>query len=205
MRDSSSLYQPRLGFLVALVLLSVGIRLIPYVSADPTSLSYLWGVTPLFAICLFGAAYFREQRYAYLVPLASYFVSDMLIWLASGRIEWGFYDNQLFVYLGVALNVVIGFYLRTHRSWPTIFGAGVIGGLAFYLISNFGVWITADRAIHPGTLDGLLNCYILALPFYRNLTVSTLVFSAVLFSPLGVKTLAANDECELVLERARRQ
>lgn len=202
MRESSTLYQPRLGFLIALILLSVGIRLIPYVSADPTSLSYLWGVTPLFAICLFGAAYFREQRYAYLVPLASYFVSDLLIWLASGRIEWAFYDNQVFVYLGVALSVVIGFFLRTHRSWPAIVGAGITSGLVFFLVSNFGVWVTGDRAIHPASLEGLLNCYILALPFYRNLTLSTLVFSAVLFSPLGVRTLAANDERELARERA---
>ena len=136
MRESSTLYQPRLGFLIALILLSVGIRLIPYVSADPTSLSYLWGVTPLFAICLFGAAYFREQRYAYLVPLASYFVSDLLIWLASGRIEWAFYDNQVFVYLGVALSVVIGFFLRTHRSWPAIVGAGITSGLVLFFWSR---------------------------------------------------------------------
>jgi hypothetical protein len=202
MRESSTLYQPRLGFLIALVLLSVGIRLAPYVTSDPTSLSYLWGVTPLFAICLFGAAYFREQRYAYLVPLASYFASDVLIGVVSGHLEWGFYDNQPFVYLAVAVNVVIGFYLRTHRSWPAIVGAGVVGGLVFFLISNFGVWVTADRAVHPATLDGLLNCYILALPFYRNLTISTLAFSAVLFSPLGVRTLAANDQRELAHERA---
>lgn len=202
MRENSNFYQPRLGFVIALVLVSVGIRLVPYVTADPTSLSYLWGVTPLFAICLFGAAYFREQRYAYLVPLASYFVSDLLIGVVSGHLEWAFYDNQLFVYFAVALNVVIGFYLRAHRSWPAIFGAGIVGGLAFFLISNFGVWVTGDRAIHPATPDGLLNCYILALPFYRNLTLSTLVFSAVLFSPLGVTTLAANDERELAHERA---
>ena len=51
----------------ALILLSVGVRLVPYVTADPTSLSYLWGVTPLFAICLFGVAFvylLREVRLA---------------------------------------------------------------------------------------------------------------------------------------------
>lgn len=204
MHEGSTMYRPRLGFLIALILLSVGVRLVPYVSADPTSLSYLWGVTPLFAICLFGAAYYEEQRYAYLVPLASYFASDLLIGIVSGRIEWAFYDNQPFVYLGVALNVAIGFILRKHRSWGAIFGTGIVGGLVFFLVSNFGVWATADRGIHPATMDGLLNVYILGLPFYRNLTVSTLVFLALLFSPLGVRTLASQDEREPVREHARR-
>jgi hypothetical protein len=202
MQESSTTYQPRLGFLIGLVLLSVGVRILPYLAADPESLSYLWGVTPLFAICLFGAAYFTETRSAYLVPLASYLASDLLIWVISGRIEWGFYPGQPFVYLAVALNVVIGFVLRKHRSWPVIAGAGILGGLTFFMISNFGVWVTAaDRSLHPATLDGLLNCYILAIPFYRNLTLSTLVFSAALFSPLGVKSLAAQDEHRTVRER----
>ncbi|MBL8849437.1 MAG: hypothetical protein JNG89_07125, partial [Planctomycetaceae bacterium] len=48
MHEGSTMYRPRPGFLIALILLSVGVRLIPYMTADPTSLSYLWGVTPLF-------------------------------------------------------------------------------------------------------------------------------------------------------------
>lgn len=202
MEERLTMYQPRLGLLIALLLVSVGVRLFPYVAADPLSLSYLWGVTPLFAICLFGAAYFERKQDAYLVPLASYFASDVLIGVVSGHIEWAFYDNQAFVYLAVALNVAIGFVLRTHRQWWSIAGTGLAGGLVFFLVSNFGVWATADRSMHPATLDGLLNVYILGLPFYRNLTVSTLAFSALLFSPVGVRVLAALDACEPVRERA---
>lgn len=205
MRESSTTFRPRPGFLLALILLSVGIRVLPYAVADPQSTSYLWGVTPLFAICLFGAAFFEDRRWAYAVPLASYLVSDLLIWWISGRIEWGFYANQPFVYLGVAANVAVGFLLRRNRSWPAVGGAAVLGSLAFFLISNFGTWATADRAVHPATLDGLINCYIIAIPFYRNPTLSTLVFSAILFSPLGLRALADQDARPLALERVQRR
>src|SRR5688500_16301588 len=104
-------HRPRIGFLAALVVVAVGIRLIPYVAADPESTSYLWGITPLFAICLFGAAFFEDRRLSYALPLAAYFASDVLIGLVSGRVEWAFYANQPFVYASVGLVVLIGFCL----------------------------------------------------------------------------------------------
>jgi hypothetical protein len=184
-------YAPRVGFLVALIAVSVVIRLIPYVAADPTSLSYLWGVSPIFAICLFGGAFFRDRRWAYAVPLASYFASDVLIWLVTGRLDWGFYASQPFIYLGVALAAAIGLLLRRNRSVPAVAGASVCGALVFYLVSNFGLWATGDGSLYPHTVQGLADCYAMAIPFFRNSLLSTLIFAALLFSPLGVRMLEA--------------
>ena len=194
MTEASRTYLPRIGFLVALIAVSVVIRLIPYVAADPTSVSYLWGVSPIFAICLFGGAFFQDRRWAYAVPLASYFASDVLIWLVSGRIEWGFYANQPIVYFAVALVAALGFLLRKHRSIPAVAGASICGALLFYVISNFGMWATGDGSINPHTLEGLADCYVRAIPFFRNSVLATLIFSAMLFSPFGVRTLEAADE-----------
>lgn len=194
MSESPRTYAPRIGFLVALIAVSVVIRLIPYVASDPTSLSYLWGVSPIFAICLFGGAYFRDRRWAYAVPLASYFVSDVLIWLVSGNLAWGFHANQPFVYLGVALVAALGLLLRRNRSVPAVAGASVCGALAFYLVSNFGVWATGDGTLYSHTWEGLVDCYVLAIPYFRNSLLSTLISAAVLFSPWGVRLLQAADE-----------
>jgi hypothetical protein len=204
MSESPRTYAPRIGFLVALIAVSVVIRLIPYVAADPTSLSYLWGVSPIFAICLFGGAYFRDRRWSYAVPLASYFASDVLIWLVSGNLAWGFHANQPFVYLGVALVAALGLLLRRNRSVPAVAGASVCGALVFYVVSNFGVWATGDGSLYPHTLEGLVDCYVMAIPYFRNSVLSTLISSAILFSPFGVRTLEAADETMPAPARAPR-
>ncbi len=57
-----------------------------------------------------------------------------------------------------------------------VFGA-LFGAVLFYLLTNFGVWINGSFTY---TLDGLISCYILALPFFGNTLVSTLLFSVII-------------------------
>jgi hypothetical protein len=52
-------------------------------------------------------------------------------------------------------------------------------GMVFFIVSNFGVWVTSGMYAH--TLDGLLECYVMALPFFRTSLMADLFYSAVLF------------------------
>ncbi|MFH1622448.1 MAG: DUF6580 family putative transport protein, partial [Candidatus Omnitrophota bacterium] len=47
-----------------------------------------------------------------------------------------------------------------------------------FIISNFGVWV---MGWYPRTLNGLITCYTLAIPFFRTTLASTLIFSFALF------------------------
>jgi len=54
------------------------------------------------------------------------------------------------------------------------------------LVSNFGVW--ASGVLSPVTnlpyeknLNGLINCYFLAIPFFKNTLFSTIIFSYAAF------------------------
>ena len=66
------------------------------------------------------------------------------------------------------------------------------GSLLFYVVTNFAVWITPGdahqhAALYPRTLDGLIECYWMALPFLRNSLAGDLFWTAALF---GVFDLA---------------
>jgi hypothetical protein len=56
----------------------------------------------------------------------------------------------------------------------------VVGAtFSFFVITNFAVW--AMGVLYPKTLEGLMACYIAAIPFYGNTLASTALFSAIFF------------------------
>ena len=65
--------------------------------------------------------------------------------------------------------------------------------MLFYLTTNFGVWLFGDGALDPKTAAGLWQCYVAALPFFRNWLIGMAVFLPILFSPLAVARREATD------------
>ena len=58
--------------------------------------------------------------------------------------------------------------------------AALATSVGFFVISNFGVWLTGN--MYPYSLSGLAACYAAALPYFRNDVVSNLLFTTVMFS-----------------------
>lgn len=52
-----------------------------------------------------------------------------------------------------------------------------IGAITFFVISNFGVWISGT--LYEISVKGLLNCYIMAIPFFTNTLLSTIFFAVI--------------------------
>ena len=52
-----------------------------------------------------------------------------------------------------------------------------MGAILFYIITNFGVW---SSGVYGYNFEGLISCYTLALPFFGNTLVSTLLFSFII-------------------------
>ena len=57
-----------------------------------------------------------------------------------------------------------------------VFGA-LSGCIIFFVITNFGVWASGS---YEYSLNGLITCYILAIPFFGYSLISTFMFSAII-------------------------
>ena len=156
--------KPRLALLIGMILVATAMRLIPH----PPNF------TPLTSMALFGSACFTDKRLAFLVPLMGLFLSDLVI---------GFYALMPVVYGCFALTVCLGFWLRNQRNTSRIIGASIVGAVLFFILTNLGVW--AFDTLYPKTIDGLVDCYVLAIPFFGNTLLSSLLYSAVLFGGLA--------------------
>ena len=89
---------------------------------------------------------------------------------------------------------IIGYHTGTFFTWGSVFLIGLIanffaknittrltgalvGALIFFVISNFGVWVSGMYGL---TIIGLLTCYTLALPFFAYSIISTIIFSLII-------------------------
>ncbi len=142
-----------------IILFAVILRLIPH----PPN------VAPIAAMALFGGAYLNK-KYALVVPLLALFASDIFI---------GFYGGMPFVYGSFLLIGLIGLWLQKKRNFNFILGATLFSSLLFFIITNFGVWLMGD--IYPQTLGGLIRCFYLAIPFFRNTVIGDLIFVGLFF------------------------
>ena len=60
-----------------------------------------------------------------------------------------------------------------------LFIYGVSSSLIFFIISNFGVWLSGG--MYEKNIAGLINCYMMAIPFLKNTMISTVFFSYLSF------------------------
>ncbi len=152
-----------LEFLIAsvLILIGVSLRFLPH----PPNFS------PILAIALFGGVYFRK-KIAFILPLAIIIISDIFI---------GYYEVNLMiiVYGSFLICVVLGFWLKKHKKWYTVLGSSLLAALIFFFLTNFAVWIFTPW--YAKTLSGLIQCYLMALPFFRNTIFGNLFYVTVFF------------------------
>ncbi|HLB01422.1 MAG TPA: DUF6580 family putative transport protein [Bacteroidota bacterium] len=153
-------------FLLILAVMAVFSRLIPHPA----------NFTPIAALALFGGVYF-EKKYAFILPLAVLLVSDAII---------GFYDGIGWVYGSFLIIGLLGLWLRNHRSIRNTAGVTLAGSVIFFILTNFGVWLAGG--LYMPTTAGLVECYVVAVPFFRNTLAGDLFYVAVLF---GITEMAA--------------
>lgn len=210
--------QPKFQFLIALLVYTVIVRVLPYVlmncdiQTDPSVLYYPWNFSPMTAVCLFGGAFLADRRMSFVLPLATLFASDVAIAIVSGHADWGFpvtpegaltmtrLGRWAFGYVCFALAILLGSLLRGRK--PTRFPVGALAlGLSFevlfFFASNFLVWTNfgmSEAPIYPYTAAGLWTCYVVALPFVTKSLLATTIFTFLLFSPLGVRAATESEE-----------
>ncbi|HMO33860.1 MAG TPA: hypothetical protein PKE63_10845 [Lacibacter sp.] len=141
------------------------------------------GFAPQIAMALFAGSLIKNRRYAFALPLLSMFLGDLVFQalFAAGLAPYGgFYSGQLTNYLLFAGLTVMGFFIRHNNAWQI--GLGALGGpTAYFLISNFLVWLGGGGYHHPKTFTGLMMTYTDGIPFYTGSLYATAVFCALFF------------------------
>ena len=152
-------------FLIIFVLFS---RIIPHAP----------NFTPLISVVLVSSILFKGKKY-FALPLIGLFLSDILLeifhfdgYIFSSTFFWT-YASLLFVFL-------FSFRFNKGVNIKNILFHSFLGPFIFYIVSNFGVWVMGGYSYD---ITGFIACYTLAIPFFKNMLSSTLIYSAILFAP----------------------
>ena len=149
-------------FPISLIIILAFARLIPH----PPNF------TPIIAVAIISGYFFKNFNLSVLILLSAMLISDLFI---------GFYDNIIFVYLSLIVITFIFHKIRSNINFKNLFIYSFAGSVIFFVISNFGVWALGSPGVqdiaYEKSLNGLIQCYVLAIPFFGNTFLSTLIFS----------------------------
>ena len=91
-------------------------------------------------------------------------------------------------------DLFIGYHLGTHWTWGSVLIIGLIskffnknylwrisgalvGAFIFFIVTNFGVSLSG---MYGFSLNGFIECYTLAIPFFTYSLISTILFSIII-------------------------
>jgi len=180
-----------LELFVALALIATGVafRFLPH----------LPNFTPIGAIALFGGVYL-SRRMAIAMPILAMAISDFFI---------GSYEIKLMmaVYGSFVLTVFLGFWLKRFKKYHAAWAGSLASAFLFFAITNFAVWVFTPW--YPSNLAGLIQCYVMALPFLKNDLMGTLFYTGIFFgmyelAGLLIKKYVKNQErnlCPKIIEK----
>ena len=100
----------------------------------------------------------------------------------------------ILIFCFIVSDIFIGFHSTTFFTWGSVLIIGLVtkffknniflrligvvsASLIFFIFTNFGVWVLGSYGY---SYEGLITCYIAAIPFYTNTLLSTLVYSAII-------------------------
>ncbi len=169
---------PRLGTLVALIVMAAATRLLPH----PPNL------TSLTAVALFGGACFSDRRLAFAVPFLALLASDLTLGLFYSWSSMAYQPHMWVQYFAFGLVVLLGMSLKGKSSALGIGGTTLAASCLFFAVTNFGEWVF--QPWYPKTGQGLVDAYVAAIPFFRNALLGDAIYVALLFG--GFILLARN-------------
>lgn len=135
-------------------------------------LKHPYNFTPLTAMSIFAGCYLRKH-WGLVFPLGGMLVSDYFI---------GFYDWKLMVavYAGIGISFYVGWFLSRKIKWYRVILAALSSSIIFFIVSNFAVWQFSEW--YPHTFSGLMQCFVLALPFFKNSLMGDLIYTGAIFT-----------------------
>ena len=126
--------------------------------------------TPTMSIALF-AGMMLPPSLAFTVPLLVMMASDLVI---------GLHPLYWLVWASFLLVAMIGLWVRKNPVMGRTL-IGILGGsVLFFILSNLGVFLFEN--MYPRNWAGFVECFTMALPFFRNSLAGDLFYTVCLFS-----------------------
>ena len=173
----------KLLIITAIIVFGVIARLLPHFP----------NFAPMGALALFAVAFYKRKYLALVIPglawgLSDLYLNNMIYNSADGFTL--FTADQFFSLFALILIVILGKLLFKKVNAPNVMIGSLSASLIFFVVSNLGVWM--QGILYPKTLQGLVECYSMALPFYRGTLVSDLIFTGVFFGAMHMMTSFEN-------------
>lgn len=177
------------AFVTFLFVLTIVLRLVPHG----------YNVAAVGALGMFVGCYW-SLGLGILISIAAMSVSDMVgHWM--GVPSMGAYSVWLMatVYAATGLSAFAGKLVSILKNqmpgglWIGVPAGAILAGAVFFLVTNFACWFDPMLG-YPKTMEGLVNCYVAAIPFAKGTFIGNLVYSCVFFGVYEamVVTRAAN-------------
>ena len=151
-----------LGLVAFLIVFDVAARLLPHAP----------GVWPFAATALFAGRMMRIPALAVIVPVAAVLLSNVALAAEDWRVS-------AVICAAVTLPAFAGMIARRYPGAISVIAGMVSCSLIFFVTTNFAVW--AFNGMYPMNFDGLVQCYVAALPFLDKTVLGDLFWTAVLF------------------------
>lgn len=124
----------------------------------------------------------------YINPFSSNFIDLSHVYPASALLH----NTTPYVYGSFLISGIIGIYLKNHQTPKYLLSASILAALQFYVITNFGVWA---EGMYSRGLDGLLQSYVMGLPFLKWTLLGDLFYTTMFF---GTYALAIRSKLQKV-------
>ena len=145
---------------ILLVLVGAGSRLLHL----PPNIAAVTGVT------IFAGFAIRNIWLALVVPIAAMALADVLL---------GWYNEAIFTYVGMAAGVLLARGLLHPLTPVRLIGTTFLASLVFFVLSNLGVFVSG---YYGYSLEGLIACYVAAIPFWQNSLIADFMSTALVFA-----------------------
>ena len=148
-------------FAVLLIALAVGWRVVNFNYHVAPNLEIVTAVSVLAAVA-FGF------RAAVIIPIATMIISDLIIGNSSIFIAtW-----SSFAIIGLSALLLRKLNDKPGKQILYSVGFAAASSFFFFIVTNFGVWA---QGWYPATLAGLMDSYVMAIPFYRTMLIGNLI------------------------------
>ncbi len=137
----------------------------------------------IFALILFSRIVPHPPNFTPIIALSFYVPAilgvRLLVFFVSSYIFidifFGLHNASFFVWGSIILIALMSRYWKNSFKTRAL---GVIGGsIIFFIVTNFGVWTSG---YYGYTLNGLISCYIAAIPFFNNTLIATIFYALVI-------------------------
>lgn len=148
------------------IVIAVAVRLLPHP----------WHLTPIGAALLFFGA--KRPVREWIAPLVLLASVDVYLTRVHYGMRVGVDHVVTWAWYVAAMS--IGYMLVRKVDPLRVVGASLASAISFFLVSNFATWLFQD--MYAKTFAGLVQCYTMAIPFFRGTFASDLIYTPVLFS-----------------------